>query len=77
MTSPDLFGTSRSVAMALFFFIAGTFAVESRAQTCGADAQSPIATDRPQVTNSSVIVPCGSLQFENGFQVTGNHGMGG
>jgi hypothetical protein len=31
---------------------------------------SPIATDRPAVTASSVAVPSGSLQVENGFQVT-------
>jgi len=34
-----------------------------------------IATDRPQITNSSVVVPCGSLQFENGFQATGSDGQ--
>jgi hypothetical protein len=77
MTSPYLFGMSRSVVMALLFFIVGTFPVKSRAQTCGADAQSPLATDRPQVTNSSVVVPCGSLQFENGFQVAGTNGQHG
>jgi hypothetical protein len=43
---------------------------QAKAGTCGADAQTPIATDRPQITNSSVVVPCGSLQFENGFLVT-------
>jgi len=71
MTSTYRLGISRPVATTLFCLIVGAFTVESRAQTCGADAQSPIATDRPQVTNSSVVVPCGSLQFENGFQVTG------
>ena len=38
--------------------------------SCGADARSTISTDRPQVTSSSIVVPCGSLQFENGFQET-------
>jgi hypothetical protein len=42
------------------------------AQVCGANAQSTIATDRPQITNSSVVVPCGSVQFENGSQETVN-----
>lgn len=28
---------------------------------------SPIATDRPAVTESSVVVPAGTLQLENGF----------
>jgi hypothetical protein len=31
---------------------------------------SPIATDRPAVTNSSVVVPSGSVQVENGVQIT-------
>jgi hypothetical protein len=31
---------------------------------------SPITTDRPAITNSSVVVPSGSVQIENGFQVT-------
>jgi hypothetical protein len=30
---------------------------------------SPIATDRPAITNSSVVVPSGSLQVENGLQI--------
>jgi hypothetical protein len=57
--------------------IAGTFALYGKAEPCGANAQSTIATDRPQVTSSSVVVPCGSLQFENGFQATGNGGRDG
>jgi len=47
------------------------------AQTCGANAGSTISTDRPQVTNSSVVVPCGSLQFENGFEQIGSAGRQG
>jgi hypothetical protein len=47
------------------------------AQRCGSDAASAISTDRPQVTNSSVVVPCGSLQFENGLQFTGSAGQRG
>ncbi len=33
---------------------------------------SEIATDRPDVTNSSQVVPLGSLQAENGINSTGN-----
>jgi hypothetical protein len=59
----------------LFFaIIGGSFAPQASAQTCGALAQSPIANLRPQIT-SSFVVPCGSLQFENGFQETGNGGQ--
>jgi hypothetical protein len=39
------------------------------------DAAGPIATDRPAVTNSSVVVPPGSLQVENGFLETGAQGQ--
>jgi hypothetical protein len=41
---------------------------QGKAERCGAGAAGAIATDRPQVTSSSVVVPCGSLQFENGFE---------
>ena len=33
---------------------------------------SEVATDRPDVTNSSQVVPLGSLQGENGINATGN-----
>jgi hypothetical protein len=55
--------------------IVATLAFHAKAQTCGANAQNPIATDRPQITSSSLVVPCGSLQFENGFQGTANGGQ--
>jgi hypothetical protein len=50
--------------------ILATLALQAKASKCGADAQSTIATDRPQTTESSIVVPCGSLQFENGFLET-------
>ena len=34
--------------------------------------QSEIATDRPDVTNSSLVVPTGSIQSENGFNTSGH-----
>jgi len=55
--------------------MAGTLALQAKAQTCGSDAKKPIVTDRPQITSSSIVVPCGSLQFENGFQETSNGGQ--
>jgi hypothetical protein len=42
---------------------------------CFDDNPSPIATDRPSVTDSSVVVPPGSLQFENGFMEAANQGQ--
>jgi hypothetical protein len=60
-------------ACALFLsFMTGTLALHAKTQTCGANAQNPIVTDRPQITSSSVVVPCGSLQFEHGVQETSN-----
>jgi hypothetical protein len=35
---------------------------------------APIATDRPDVTNSSIVVPVGSLQNENGINVSRRDG---
>jgi Putative MetA-pathway of phenol degradation len=49
----------------------------AKAWRCGAGAGDGIATDRPQVTNSSIVVPCGSVQLENGFLETGNGGVRG
>jgi hypothetical protein len=43
-------------------------------QTPGPDA-SPIATDRPAVTDSSVVVPVGIFQAENGFLETRSQGQ--
>jgi hypothetical protein len=65
----------RSTFVLLLLVATGNLALQAKAQTCGANAQTPIATDRPQITNSSVVVPCGSLQFENGFQETSNGGQ--
>jgi hypothetical protein len=39
------------------------------------DVQAPIATDRPAVTASSVAVPAGDLQAENGFSDTRSDGQ--
>ena len=55
--------------------LVATLAVQTEAQTCGSNAQSTIATDRPQITSSSIVIPCGSLQFENGFAATANGGQ--
>jgi hypothetical protein len=64
----------RFTSALLLAFIVAVLTLQAEAQKCGANAQSTIATDRPQVTSSSIVVPCGSLQFENGFQVTGDGG---
>jgi len=50
--------------------LTGTIASLAQKPACGSDAASAISTDRPQITSSSIVVPCGSLQLENGFQET-------
>jgi hypothetical protein len=45
-------------------------ALLASAAAMGADSSTPIATDRPAVTASSVVVPVGSFQDENGFAFT-------
>jgi hypothetical protein len=65
----------RSTFVLFLSVTTGIPALQARSQTCRVNAQSPIATDRPQITSSSVVVPCGSLQFENGFQETSNGGQ--
>jgi Putative MetA-pathway of phenol degradation len=47
--------------------------VEARADACPT-AKDEIATDRPDVTNSSLVVPVGSLQSENGTNFSARDG---
>jgi hypothetical protein len=51
------------------------FAIASRPAAGDDPAAAPIATDRPAVTDSSVVVPFGSLQAENGFTETVSQGQ--
>ena len=57
----------RVVTGLLAFACLGTSAA---ADGCPTSAD-PIATDRPDVTNSSLVVPLGSLQSENGINLSG------
>jgi hypothetical protein len=56
----------------LIALLGGTVLLRAQSQP---DSDGPIATDRPSVANSSVVVPKGSVQFENGFLITGNQGQ--
>jgi Putative MetA-pathway of phenol degradation len=58
----------------LAFILAGMLPLQGQNQPTSVDAV-PIATDRPAVTNSSVVVPPGSLQAENGLLETGSQGQ--
>jgi hypothetical protein len=59
----------------LAFILAVTLPLHGQDQPPSVDAAGTIATDRPAVTNSSVVVPGGSLQVENGFLETSSHGQ--
>jgi len=61
----------------VFVILSGTVLLASThvlAQT-SADSDVTISTDRPSVANSSVVVPRGGLQAENGFLATDAHGQ--
>jgi hypothetical protein len=45
-----------------------------QAQIASGNNTGPIVTDRPTFTNSSVVVPAGGFQAENGFLVTDRQG---
>jgi Putative MetA-pathway of phenol degradation len=59
------------VALLSAHIILGT--VAARADSCPV-AKDDIATDRPDVTNSSLVVPFGSFQSENGVNVSARDG---
>jgi Putative MetA-pathway of phenol degradation len=66
--------TRISTALLVFVFVALT-PLQGQDQPATTDTPGPIATDRPAVTNSSVVVPVGSLQAENGFLETSSDGQ--
>lgn len=66
---------TRVLATWLAFTVVALAPVWGQDQPASADSSPPIATDRPSFTNSSVVVPAGSLQAENGFLETYNQGQ--
>jgi hypothetical protein len=60
-----------SACFLLYLLIAG--ATEAQAEPCSSQ-QDEIATDRPDVTNSSLVVPVGSVQSENGVDLSARDG---
>ena len=59
----------------LAFVLAGMLPLHGLDQPPSVDVAQPIAADRPAVTNSSVVVPRGSLQAENGFLESSSQGQ--
>jgi hypothetical protein len=56
----------RSLFLCAVLLVAAFTFATANAQDCPT-AADPIETDRPDVTNSSLVVPVGSLQVENGI----------
>src|ERR1700733_15702270 len=56
------------------FAVALLLALLARPPPSAADSDVTINTDRPAVTDSSVVVPAGALQLENGVQATDSDG---
>src|SRR5258708_14802936 len=63
----------RTLLAGLLSAFASLAAVEARADACPT-AKDEIATDPPDVTNSSIVVPVGSLQSENRGNVSARDG---
>ncbi|HEY6339060.1 MAG TPA: transporter [Candidatus Sulfotelmatobacter sp.] len=51
----------------LLFLLAAARPLRGQSESPTVASSGPIATDRPAIANSSVVVPAGSLQVENGF----------
>jgi hypothetical protein len=66
---------ARISAALLALILAGMMPLHGQDQSPSVDATAPIATDRPAITNSSVVVPAGSFQVENGFLETSSQGQ--
>jgi hypothetical protein len=63
----------RTLQICLLLALAIFGAVDAQADACPT-AKDAIATDRPDVTNSSLVVPVGSLQSENGVNFSARNG---
>jgi Putative MetA-pathway of phenol degradation len=63
----------RTILTCWFWAFAALGAVDANAEGCPT-AKDEIATDRPDVTNSSLVVPTGSVQNENGVNSSARDG---
>src|SRR6202140_1298174 len=70
--SPTRLSVSRRVIQ-IFWLFAALGVPPAQAEGCPT-AKDEIATDRPDVTNSSLVVPTGSLQNENGINFNARDG---
>ena len=54
----------------LLILVSAALQLQAQSQPPDPSTSNPITTDRPSFTASSIVVPVGSLQFENGFLET-------
>jgi hypothetical protein len=59
----------------LFWILGGTASLYGQDRADSSSTQPAITTDRPAITDSSIVVPSGDLLFENGVTETGNQGQ--
>jgi len=59
----------------LVLILAGMMPLHAQDQAASPSAAATISTDRPAVTNSSVVVPAGRIVLENGFLETSSQGQ--
>jgi Putative MetA-pathway of phenol degradation len=64
----------RSIVLALLA-VGFAFGQPPASDPAASQSASPISTDRPAVTDSSVVVPAGTIQVENGFADTVSQGQ--
>jgi hypothetical protein len=70
------FSTQSAIAgICLIGVLAGSPSLHGQDQAGSASGQSTITTDRPAVTDSSVVVPRSDLLFENGLTQTSTQGQ--
>ncbi len=65
--------SAAKLAIALLTLIVYQGTVTAKAESCPTTREQ-ISTDRPDVTNSSLVVPAGSLQIENGVNFSARDG---
>jgi len=63
----------RSVMASLLGYLASLAAFTVGAEEC-TQPSNPIETDRPDITNSSIVLPVGSFQSENGINLSRRDG---
>jgi hypothetical protein len=65
--------SAAKLAIALLTLLVYQSTVTAKAESCPT-IRDEISTDRPDVTNSSLVVPAGSLQIENGVNFSAREG---